>query len=143
MKTSAFALGGLLFTATSTLALAQVQTPPPGGPASIEAPVENPFNVANIDQSKPFGEINVEIATNPDALAAWEQTLSEAQITELDQRCDVISTAPEFAAEPRAFCDMWAIVRAGEMGNPAAAAVTEQGPGPGVTQTPAPAAPAP
>lgn len=158
MKRSALMLGGLLLALTGSAAFAQAPSPAPPAmtPAASAAPAAgadesgNPFTVANIDPLKPFGEITIEEATSPDQLAAFEQKLTEAQVTELDQRCTVIKDATEFAAEPRAFCDMWAIVRADEMGDPAAAAITTPAPGGGVTQvqppaggaaTPAPAAP--
>ncbi len=161
MKKSALMLGGLLLAVTGSAAFAQApspappaMTPSPAAPSAAPAAgadeTGNPFTVANIDPLKPFGDITIEEATSPDQLAAFEQKLTEAQVTELDQRCNVIKDATEFAAEPRAFCDMWAIVRAGEMGDPAAAAITTPAPGGGATQlqppaaggaTPAPAAP--
>ena len=152
MKTSALVLGGLLLATTGSMVLAQAPpapiTPVPGDvpAANGDAPEANPFSLANIDPLSPFGQLDVEMSTSPDALAAWELTLSEEQVTELDQRCDVISQATEFPPEPRAFCDTWLIVRAGEMGDPAAAPVTIPGPGAGITQVPpegaAPMAPA-
>ncbi|MCC6983829.1 MAG: hypothetical protein IT535_11210 [Bauldia sp.] len=152
MRLSTLALGGLLLATMGPMALAQAPQPAPPSPISPlpgeappalgDAPEENPFTLANIDPTLPFGQIDVEAATNPDALAAWEETLSEGQITELDQRCEVISQATDFPAEPRAFCDMWLTVRADEMGDPALAPVTIPEPGPGVVQQPAPGAPA-
>jgi hypothetical protein len=145
MRLSTLALGGLLLATTGSMAFAQAPQPAPAAPISpvpgAAVDEANPFTLANIDPAVPFGQIDVEAATNPDTLAAWEKTLSEDQITELDQRCDVIGQAADFPAEPRAFCDMWLTVRADEMGDPALAPLTIPEPGPGVVQQPAPAAP--
>jgi hypothetical protein len=152
MKKTALLLGGIILTTATSVALAQAPepappspiNPPPAGNAAVpaigDAPEQNPYTVANIDRAAPFGEINVEMATNPDTLAAWQKTLSDDQATELDQRCEVITAATDFPAEPRAFCDMWLIVRAGEMGDPAAAPLQEAAPGGGVTQVQPPGA---
>jgi hypothetical protein len=151
MKMQSAKLAGLLLACTSTIAMAQAPAPAPApSPMAPAAPAAgadeagNPFTVANIDPLKPFGDLTVDTATNPDALAAWELTLSETQVTELDQRCDVITEASDFPPEPKAFCDMWLTVRADEMGDPAAAAVPTPAPGGGaaVTQTPPPGTPA-
>jgi hypothetical protein len=145
MRLSALAFGGLLLAASGTLALAQAPTPPPKIPLSAAAspamgnvPADNPFTVAGIDPTSPFGEIDVDLSTNPDELALWEKTLTKAQTTELDQRCDVITKASDLAPEPLAFCDMWLTVRAGEEGVPGDAPVTIPEVGGGFTQLPAP-----
>jgi hypothetical protein len=168
MRLSSLALGGLLLAATGSIALAQApmapsKMPPPvaapagaapagAAPAGAASPAmgnvvpgklgdaaaDNPFAVAGIDPASPFGEIDVDLSTNPDELAVWQKTLTKAQVTELDQRCDVITTASNLAPEPLAFCDMWLTVRSGEEGDPAAAALTVPAPGGGFTQLPAP-----
>jgi hypothetical protein len=143
-----------MLAAPGSLALAQAPAAPTKIPPSAMAPAapagapslasgnvaaDNPFAVAGIDPSSPFGEIDVDLSTNPDELAMWEKTLSKPQVNELDQRCDVITKASNLAPEPLAFCDMWLTVRAGEEGNAADAAVTVPDVGGGFTQLPAPA----
>jgi hypothetical protein len=77
---------------------------------------DNPFSVANVDPTNPFGTVDITMAgPNAESMQAWANTLEPGLKTEITQRCDVIAAnAATYPADAVGFCTTWSTVQAEE-----------------------------